>query len=81
MCNTTPVDLELKDDTKPMCVWPYTVPMLHKAMFRKEVKILISLVVLEEANDSKWVAPSFVQPKAKMNRVIFLSDFRNLGGQ
>ena len=36
---------------------------------------------LEESNDSKWGAPSFAQPKVKINHVIFLSDFRNLNRQ
>ena len=50
-------------------------------MFRKEVKRLVNLEVLEEENGSKWGAPSFAQPKAKTNRVRFLSDFRNLNRQ
>ena len=33
--NTTPVDLELRDDAKPVCSQPYPVPRVHKAMFRK----------------------------------------------
>ena len=37
--------------------------------------------VLEEENDSEWGAPSFAQPKAKRNRVRFLSDFQNLNRQ
>ena len=50
-------------------------------MSRKEVEIIVISGVLEEANDSGWVAPSFAQPEAKMNRVIFLSDCRNLNRQ
>ena len=37
--------------------------------------------MLEEANDSGWVAPSFEQPKAKTNRFRLLSDFRKLNRQ
>ena len=62
---TTPVYLELKDDAKPVCLRPYPVPKLHKTMFKKEVKILMSLGFLEESNESKWGAHSFAQPKAK----------------
>ena len=40
--NTTPIDLELMDDAKPLYSRPYPVPRLHKAMFRKEVEIFIS---------------------------------------
>ena len=77
----TPVDLELKDDVKPVCSRNYPVPKVHQTMFKKEVKRLVSLWVLEEANDSKWGAPPFAQPKAKTNCVRFLSDFRNLNRQ
>ena len=37
--------------------------------------------MLEEANDSEWGAHSFTHPKAKTNRIIFLSDFWNLNRQ
>ena len=47
-------------------------------MFKKEVKRLVSVVVLEQGNESEWAAPYFAQSKAKNNRVRFLSDFRNL---
>ena len=67
--NNTPVDLELKGDVKPVCSQPYPVTRVHKEIFRKEVKRLVSLGVLEEANNSKWGAPPFVQPKAKTNRI------------
>ena len=50
-------------------------------MFRKEVERLVSLWVLEEANDSKWGAPLFDQDKEKTNCVRFVSDFRNLNRQ
>ena len=50
--NTTPVDLELKDNTKPVCSKTCTVPRLHEAMFKKEGEILLRLGVLEEENES-----------------------------
>ena len=78
---TTLVDLELKDNVKPVCLRTYPVPKLHEKMFKKEVKRLLSLGVLKEANESEWGAPYFEQPKVKTNRVIFLSDFRNLNRQ
>ena len=52
-----------------------------KWMFKKEVKIIVKLVVIEEANESKWGATSFDQPNAKTNWVILLSDFRKLNRQ
>ena len=81
MWNTTPIDLELKDDAKPVCSRTYPVPRVHEAMFRKAVYILVSLGVLEEENDSERGAPFFAQPKAKINRVRFLSDLCNFNSQ
>ena len=59
------MDLELKDDATPLFFRPYPLPRVHATMFRKGVKRIVKLGVLEEANDSKWGAPSFPQPKAK----------------
>ena len=50
-------------------------------MFKKVVKRLVRLGVLEEDNDSEWGAPYFAQPKVKTNRFRFLSDFQNLNRQ
>ena len=47
-------------------------------MFKKEVESLVLLGVLKVENYSEWGAPSFSQPKIKLNRVHFLSYFRNL---
>ena len=51
--NTTTLDLELRDDAKPVCLRPYPVLRLHEVILRKEVERLVNLGVLEEANDSK----------------------------
>ena len=51
--NTTPVNLELKDKAKPVCSRPYPLPKLPKAMLTKEFQRLVSLGVLEEADDSE----------------------------
>ena len=37
--------------------------------------------MIEEANESEWGAPSFAQPKPKMNSLRFLSGFWNLNRQ
>ena len=50
-------------------------------MFKQEVEHLVVLGVLELANDSEWLAPSFVKPKPKSNQVHFLIEFRNLNKQ
>ena len=47
-CKTPPLDLEWKDDATPVCLRPYPVPRVQEAMFRKEVKRLVKLGVLEE---------------------------------
>ena len=78
---THKMNLDLKDDATPVCSRHYPVPRAHEAMLRKEVKRLVKIYVLKEANDSKWGAPYFSQPKPKTNGVRFLSDFRNLDRQ
>ena len=45
--STTPLDLDLRNKTNPVFSRPYPVPRVHKAMFRKEVKRLVILLVLE----------------------------------
>ena len=42
------MDLELKENTKPICSQPYTVPKVPKENFNKEVELLFLLGVLEE---------------------------------
>ena len=76
--NTTPLDLELKDDADPVFLRTYSVPRVHEAMFKKESKRLMILGLIEEANGSEWGAPYFSKLKLKTNRVRFLSDFWNL---
>ena len=65
----------------PICSLPYPVPKVQKEIFKQEVGHLVILGVLELANDSEWVAPSFVRPKPKSNQVHFLSELRNLNEQ
>ena len=40
---TDPVDIELKDDSKPHHARPYPVPKIHKEVFKKEVARLCKL--------------------------------------
>ena len=51
MWNKNPVDLEFKDNAKPVCSRTYPLPKAHKIMFKKEVERIITLGVLEESND------------------------------
>ena len=62
---TDPADFKLKEDVNTICLQPYSVPKVHEEMFKKEVERLVLLGVLEAANDSKWGASSFAQPKLK----------------
>ena len=78
---TDPVDFELKEDARPVCSRPYPVPKLHAEISKKDVERLVLLGVHNVENDSEWGAPSFAQPKIKLNWVRFLSDFRNLNKQ
>ena len=79
--NITPVDLELREDAKPLFWRHYPEPRVHKSMFIKEVERLVRLGVLEEANDFGWDAYLFAQPKSKTNHVRFIIDFWNLNRQ
>ena len=63
--NTTPVELELKDDAKPVSSRTYPVWRVHKSMFKKEVGRLVNLGVLEEVDDSKWGHLLFTNLKQK----------------
>ena len=45
--DTNPLYLELKDKSNPIWSQPYTLPIVHEVMFRKEVEILVSLGVLK----------------------------------
>ena len=37
---TYPVDFELKEDAKPICLQPYLVSKVHEEIFKKEVERL-----------------------------------------
>ena len=65
----------------PMCSLPYPVPKVQKEMSKQEVGNLVVKWVLELANNSEWVSPTFVKPKPKLNQLHFLSEFRNLNKQ
>ena len=50
-------DSEFKYDVKPSCCQPYPVIKAHEAMFKKNIKWLAALVILECSNDTEWEAP------------------------
>ena len=59
--NTSLVELELKDDAKPVFLRPCPVPRVHGDVFKRESKLLVSLVVLEHANYFEWGTLPFDQ--------------------
>ena len=73
MWYTTPVELELKNDVKPVCSRPYPEPRAHTDMFKKGLAQLVISGVQKQKNDSKCGASYFAQPKAKTNSVQLLS--------
>ena len=74
---TEPVDFELKEGAEPHSQRHYPIPHVHKETFKKELKRLIKLGVLERVQESEWGSPTFIIPK-KNNTVRFTSDFRRL---
>ena len=45
-----PVNFELKEGAKPVCSFPYTVPMAHKISIKKEIEKLDKKRVFEWSN-------------------------------
>ena len=80
-CKTDLVEIELKEDGKPIFWRPYQLLKVNEEVFKKEVEILVSLRVVVVANHLEWGSPSLNQSTPKSNRVRFLSDFRNLNKQ
>ena len=75
---TDPVSLEFKPGATPYHGKPYPVTVHSRDKFKKELKRLISLGILEKDSNSPWAAPSFAIPKKNPNEVRFLTDFRQL---
>ena len=71
-CKTDPVEFELKEDSKPICLQTYPVPKLNGEMLKEEVDRLVILGFLDLENDSERGSPSLAQPKPKPNQVSFL---------
>ena len=47
-----PLEFELKENAKQICLKPYPVPKVYEKMFKKEVEQLVLLGVFKVANDS-----------------------------
>jgi hypothetical protein len=73
------VDIELRDDSKPVSSWYYTVPQINKETFRKELMRLVAIEVLTPVQQSEWGTPVFIIPK-KDGTVRFIMYYRKVNG-
>ena len=71
------VHLELVDNPVPSRRKPYPVPNSQLHVFKQELEHLIIIGVLEKAQQSEWIAGTFIVPK-KDGRVRQITDFRGL---
>ena len=72
-----PVHLELIENPVPVRRRPYTIPTSQLAVFKEELRRLISIGVIEKAQRSEWIAGTFIVPK-KDGRVRWITDFCGL---
>ena len=72
-----PVHLELIENLVPVHWCPYTIPTSQLAVFKEELRRLISIGVIEKAQRSEWIAGIIIVPK-KDGRVQWITDFRGL---
>ena len=75
-----PIDIELKEGTKPYAGRYYNVPKAYDQPLRTEVDQMCQddiLKKLDYNSDSPWAAPSFCQPK-KTGDIRFLTDLREI---
>ena len=77
---TDPVSFELKEGAKPHSQRHYPMPHIHKETFKKELKRMVELGILEKVQESEWGSPTFIIPK-KNGTVRFVSDFRRLNAK
>ena len=55
--------IELEPNHTPVHARHYPVPRVHLETFRKELRHLVDIGVLEQQGLSKWASPSFIIPK------------------
>ena len=58
--NTTPVNIELQHNSKPINSRWYPVPRINKLTFKKELMRLVKIGVLESVQESEWGMPVFI---------------------
>ena len=57
------VDIELKEDAKPVQSKPYKVPQAHVKVFKEEIDQLVSIGLFTKVELSEWSSPTFCIPK------------------
>ena len=77
---TTPVQIELRRNAKPVNARWYPVPRINKRTFKTELMRLVKIGVLEKVQESEWGTPVFIIPK-KEGTVRLLTDYRKVNGQ
>jgi Reverse transcriptase (RNA-dependent DNA polymerase). len=75
--NTDPVNIELREDAKPVSSRNYPVPKINKETFRKDLLRLVDIGVLTPVQDSEWGTPVFIIPKDD-GTVRFITDYRKV---
>ena len=63
--NTTPVNIELRSNSKPVNTKWYPVPRINKLTFKKELMRLVKIGVLERVQESEWGTPVFIIPNKR----------------
>ena len=58
-----PVHIELKPGAVPFHAKAYPIPKAYEKATRTESKRFCNIGVFKEANESRWAAPTFIQPK------------------
>jgi hypothetical protein len=65
---------------KPFAYKPFSIPQVHVATFKTELRRLVDIGVITPDVYSPWASSCFIIPK-KDDTVRFLTDFRRLNAQ
>ena len=58
--NTTPVNIELQHNSKPVNAKWYPIPRINKLTFKNELMRLVKIGGLERVQESEWGTPMFI---------------------